>query len=67
LRRVAAAIKDSLAKKVAGLESVIAKDRQAETASHGKFSQVYFFLPSIVRASLQTVLTAARSLLVAFS
>jgi hypothetical protein len=38
LRRLTAAIKDSLAKKVAGPEPVIAKDRQAETASHGTFS-----------------------------
>jgi hypothetical protein len=38
LRRVAAAIKDSLAKKVAGPQPVIAIDRQAETAIHGTFS-----------------------------
>ena len=38
LRRVAAAIKDSLAKQVAVPEPVIAKDCQTETASHRTFS-----------------------------
>jgi hypothetical protein len=33
----------------------------------GLAGRLYFFLPSMLRASLQTVLTAARSLLLAFS
>ena len=41
--------------------------RARKRAGHGTFSQVYFFLPSMARAPLQTVLTAAGSLLVAFS
>jgi len=55
-----------LARELARPEPLIAKNRQVETTTTVRSAGVYF-LPSMARASLQTVLTAARSLLLAFS
>ena len=52
-----------------GLAAAVVKRHLGNDLSKIQVRQagLYFFLPSMVRASLHTVLTAARSLLVAFS